>query len=111
VVAAFADELLERPELLRRYAADIGPGDDATLLIWGPGQAPDAVLAHAEQAIAAAGIDENRLPDIAVLPFPGSPDSDARLAAIADALLSEWPAVGRLGALPRYAPAALADAA
>jgi hypothetical protein len=111
VVAAFADELIERPELLRTYAANVGPDDDATLLIWGPGQSGDAVLAHAEQAIGAAGIDASRLPDIALLPFPGSPDSDARLAAIADALLSEWPAVGRLGELPRYAPAALADAA
>jgi hypothetical protein len=111
VVAAFADELLERPELLRTYARHVGPDDDATLLIWGPGQSADAVLAHAEQAIAAAGIDEHRLPDIALLPFPGAPDSDRRLAEIADSLLSEWPAAGRLGELPRYAPAALADAA
>jgi hypothetical protein len=110
-VAAFADELLERPDLLAEYARSVGPEDDATLLVWGPGLSADATLATTEQAIAAAGLDESRLPDIALLPFPGSPESDRRLADIADALLSEWPAAGRLGELPRFAPARLATAA
>jgi hypothetical protein len=108
-VAAFADELLDRPELLAGYAATAG--DDTTLLVWGPGLSADAILATVEQAIGAAGLDESRLPDIALLPFPGSPDADARLAEIADALLSEWPAAGRVGELPRYETAGLARAA
>lgn len=104
-VAAFADELLERPDLLAAYARSVGEDDDVTLLIWGPGQSPESTLATAEQAIVAAGLDDARLPDIALLPFPASPDSDRRLAEIADALLSEWPAAGRVGELPRYEPA------
>jgi hypothetical protein len=107
-VAAFADELLERPALLAAYARSVGEDDDVTLLIWGPGQSPAAALATVEQAIVAAGLDEARLPDIALLPFAASPDSDRRLAEIADALLSEWPAVGRVGELPRYEPARVA---
>lgn len=108
-VAAFADELLERPALLTDYAATVG--DDTTLLVWGPGLSADAILASVEQAVGAAGLDLDHLPDIALLPFPGSPESDRRLADIAGALLSEWPAAGRLGDLPRYEPARLAPAA
>ena len=32
---AFADELLERPELLVEYTEHHKPGEDATLVIWG----------------------------------------------------------------------------
>jgi hypothetical protein len=107
-VAAFADELLDRPELLAAYACSVGPDDDVTLLVWGPGQSPEATLATVEQAVVAAGLDETRLPDIALLPFPSSPDSERRLAEIADGLLSDWPSAGPLASLPRYEPAALA---
>ena len=64
-----------------------------------------------ERAVAAARLDADRLPDIVLLPFPASRDADRRLAEIADALLSEWPAAGRVGELPRYEPARLAPAA
>jgi hypothetical protein len=100
---AFADELAERPELLREYAARYGPSDDASLILWTPGLDERALLALAQQAIAAAGVDDTRLPDILLVPLPGSPDSDRRLAERADALLSDWPAAGRIGALPRFA--------
>jgi hypothetical protein len=100
---AFADELAARPELLREYAARYGPDDDASLILWTPGLDERGLLALAQQAIAAAGVDDTRLPDILLVPLPGSPDSDARLAERADALLSEWPAAGRIGALPRFA--------
>ena len=39
---ALADELLERPELLRTYTERFKPGDDATLIVWAPGWTPTA---------------------------------------------------------------------
>jgi hypothetical protein len=99
---AFADELLERPELLRAYTERYKPGDDATLVIWGMGLDADKTLAMTEQTVAAAGIDDTALPDILLLPLPGSPAADELLAARATALLSDWPAAGKLGAVPRF---------
>ena len=100
-VVGFLEEALERPELLATYAGAIGPEDDATLILWGPGLDDGALLARTQQAVAAAGLDENRLPDILLLPLAGSAAADAALAGRAQALLSEWPPAGRLGALPR----------
>ncbi len=99
---AFADELLERPELVREYTDRFKPGADATLIIWGTGLDADRTLALAEGAIAAAGVDEDALPDILLLPLPGSPAADALLAERASARLSDWPAAGKLGAVPRF---------
>jgi hypothetical protein len=110
-VAAFADELAERPDLLADYARHVSADDDTTLLVWGPGMSADALLALTERAVVAAGLDLDRLPDVVLLPFPASRESDRRLAAIADARLSEWPAAGLVGRLPRYEPARLAPAA
>ena len=50
-------------------------------------------------------MDADRLPDVLLAPLPGSPAVDAALAERADALLSEWPAAGRIGALPKFARA------
>lgn len=102
---AFADELIERPDLLRTYVERVAPEDDATLMLWAPGASGPALLAMAEQAIATAGLDANALPDILLPPLPGSPQADLRLAERADALLSEWPSAGRIGALPRFSGA------
>ena len=104
-VAGFADEMLERPELLATFAGCFGPDDDVSLILWGPGVDADVLLAGIERAVAAAGVDGDSLPDILLLPLPGSVDSDRRLAERADALLSEWPPAGRLGELPRYGTA------
>ncbi len=101
-VVGFADEVLERPELLAAFAASFGPDDDASLILWGPGVDAPALLATVERAVAAAGLDESMLPDVLLLPLPGTPAVDACLAGRADALLSEWPAAGRVGELPRY---------
>ncbi len=101
-VTALADELRERPELLRTYVQHFGPQDDASLILWGPGLEADALLALAQETIVAAGIDDAQLGDVLLLPGPGSAAVDAALAERSDALLSDWPAVGRLGAVPRY---------
>ena len=99
---AFADELAEHPELLRTYAETFTPGDDASLLLWAPGLDAQGLLSLAETAIERAGLDGDNLPDILLAPHPGSPEADLRLGERADAVLSEWPAVGRTGELPRF---------
>ncbi|HEX6026574.1 MAG TPA: hypothetical protein VFZ00_31545 [Solirubrobacter sp.] len=99
---AFADELLERPELLAEYTAAVTPEDDASLVLWAPGVRADLLLAMAQAAIDASGVDADELPDILLAPLPGSPAADRLLAERADALLSDWPRVGRLGELPRF---------
>ena len=103
---AFPDELIGRPELLRDYCRDVRPEDDATLLLWQPGLRASQLLAMAEQAIEAAGLDMDDLPDVLLAPLPGSPEADRVLAERCTAVLSGEPAAGRhLHRLPRYAPA------
>jgi len=98
-IAGFADEIAEHPGLLAEYADRFTPDDDATLVLWGPGYGERAVLEMTERAISAAGIDPNRLPDILLL--AGGPGTEAALVERASAVLSDWPAAGALGALPR----------
>ena len=107
-VTAFADELRERPELLRAYVAGVGPQDDASLILYGPGLEEAPLLSVVEETIAAAGLDMNALPDVLLMPAAGSAAMDAALAERSDAVLGDWPAAGRLGALPRLDPAAVA---
>ena len=99
---AFADELVADPGLLSAYAAAVGPQDDATLVLYAPGLDAHDLLALAERAVSAAGLDENALPDVLLTPLPGAPEVDRVLAERADAVLSEWPPVGPLGKLPRW---------
>jgi hypothetical protein len=99
---AFADEMLERPELLASYASAVSPQDDASLVLWSPGVDGPTLLAMAESAIAAAGLDANSLPDILLAPLECSPATSALLSERADALLSEWPATGHFSELARF---------
>jgi hypothetical protein len=101
-VAAFADEVLERPELFARYASCFGPDDDATLVVWGPGLGEASLRAMMRDATVAAGLDERRLPHMAVLAYADALDADRFLAEFADGLLSEWPRLGHIAALPWY---------
>jgi hypothetical protein len=104
-VAAFVDEVLERPELLARYAELLGPDDDATLVLWGPGLDEASVLAMAGDAADAAGLDRHRLPNLVALGHADTLETDRYLADCAHGLLSEWPPVGRIAELPRYGAA------
>ena len=99
---AFADEMLERPQLLAAYVATFGPEDDATLILWAPGLDGNALLELAERAVAAARLDADSLPDILLPPLPGSSESDRALAERAAAVASDWPPAGGLGTLPRF---------
>jgi hypothetical protein len=101
---AFADELVENPALLAAYARAVGALDDATLILFAPGLDATDLLALAERAVEAAALDENALPDVLLTPLPGAPEVDRILAERADAVLSEWPPVGRLGLVPRWMP-------
>lgn len=104
-VAGFADEVLERPELLATYADAFSGSDDVTLVLWGPGLESEAVLNAVMQAAARGGVDPETLPDVLLLGLPGSPEADRELAGRAQAVLSDWPAVGAIGELPRYGAA------
>jgi hypothetical protein len=101
-VVAFVDEVLERPELLTRYAECFAREHDATLALWGPGLDQGAVSAAARDAVRTAGLDEPRLPHLVAFAHPHTLEADRFLAERADALLSEWPPVGRIAELPRY---------
>ncbi len=98
---AFVDELLENPALLRTYAEAFGPDDDASLILWAPGVPGPKLLEMAEGAIAASGVDGDRLGDILLTPLPGSPATDQAFTERVDLVLTEWPATGSVGALAR----------
>ena len=70
----------------RRHAHPLGPRLD-----------DGALLAMVQTAVAAAGVDDDRLPDVLLLPCPGRPAVDQALAERAQAVLSEWPPAGRIG--------------
>jgi hypothetical protein len=104
-VVALADEALERPELLARYAKLFAPEDDATLVLWAPGLDEDGVQTMARDAAHAAGLDEGRLPRVVAFAHPDTLEAESFLTTRARALLSEWPPVGRIAELPRYGAA------
>ena len=104
-VVALADEVLERPDLLARYAARFSPEDDATLVLWGPGVEQRSLLAMVGDASRAAGLDPSRLPHLVPFAHTDIVEAARFLADCADALLSEWPAVGQIADLPRYGAA------
>lgn len=100
VTVAFADELAERPELLAAYAADHGPDDDATLVVWGPGEPGEQLLATMQDALTRAGVADAVTPDVLLLTHGSFPAVESRLAEVAHAVLSDWPQAGALAALP-----------
>ena len=104
-VVGFADELLERPELVARYAERFGPDDDASLVLWGPGLSESGVLKMAQDAVGAAGLGGSRLPHLLTLAHADTLEADGYIAESSHALLSDWPPVGQVAELPRYGAA------
>ncbi|HWB23113.1 MAG TPA: glycosyltransferase [Gaiellaceae bacterium] len=88
VALAFADELIANPGLLAAYADHVGPDDEITLAIYAPDQDPATVERELSAAIAAAGIDDARCPDLLAIATPGSPETEFQLAGSADAIFS-----------------------
>ncbi len=112
-VAAFADEISERPALLGAYGGTFGGDHDVTLAVLSP--PGDAAIASVEAALEAAGLDPETCADLMVV--PAEAPLDRRLAVAIDAVYTEQPLDGPLAALPRFARgdlgslAALAEAA
>lgn len=106
VTLARADELIATPGLLADYARAVGPHDPATLAVHAPGDPAKSAQAL-EAAFAAAGVGEEDIPDVVILPLPDAPSVNAALAVRADDLLtrgkaSGWPYEG----MQRFAAAA-----
>lgn len=108
VVLAYADELVAEPLALAAFGALFGPGDDATLVIYAPGQGEQLVVARALRALEMAGIPAEAGPDMLVLAVPGGEATEAALAGHVDAVYSRGPVAGPLGAVPRYGMADVA---
>ena len=98
VTVAYVSEVVAAPELLGAYASAFGPADDATLVLYAPEGDPATVAATLEPALATAGIDEDRGPDMIATALPAA-EGDRALGQSANALLTR----GRtLGDLPRF---------
>jgi glycosyltransferase involved in cell wall biosynthesis len=101
-VLAFADELVEQPELLRAYGERFGPDDDVTLVIYSPGADPGVLEPKLLAAAAAAGLDGEATADVLAMPLGRRVEDDRLLAASVDAALSERTPEWAFGALPRF---------
>ena len=93
------DELIGRPALASLFASRFGPGDDATLVIAVDDARTDAMMSGLQEALDAAGLDGDALPDLLVLPTP-SGTVDPRAAPELAAILSEDAAPSALEGLP-----------
>jgi glycosyltransferase involved in cell wall biosynthesis len=101
-VLAFADELVETPELLAAFAARIGAEDPVTLVLWSGDEPAEGAAARLQAAVAARGFgDEVWAPDLMVL---GSAAARAeQVGSSVDAVLSARPAEGAFAAPARFA--------
>ena len=106
-VLADGDELIARPALAALFAARFGPDDEATLVIAVDDARVEATMTGLQDALAAAGLPDDALPDLLVLPTPGG-QLDPRVAPELAAILTEAPGPPALEGLPRIG---LGDAA
>ena len=96
VTLALADELVAEPELLDAYSRVVGPEDSATLAVYAPDADPAATVEALTAAFEAAGVPDEAIPDVVLLPLPATAAVRAGLAVRADDLLtggaaSGWP--------------------
>jgi len=96
-IVAFADELIERPEMLVAYAGAVDGSTDATLLIHAPAGEAEAAAEGLQQALAGAGLDG---PDAADLLLYPCDDVAQLLAAPVRAVYSRRAKPGALATLP-----------
>jgi GT2 family glycosyltransferase len=102
VSLAFADELVIHPELLTAYAECFGPDDDVTLAIYAPDRNPATVEQELGRALATAGVDDARCPDLLAISAPRSDKTELRLAESADAVFSNLDSKSPFADLPRF---------
>jgi hypothetical protein len=101
-VLAFADELVERPELLRGYGERFGADDDVTLVIYSPDADPAELEPKLLAAATAAGLDGEATADLLAMPLGERVEDERLLAASVDAALSERASDWAFGAVPRF---------
>ena len=100
MVLAYADELIEAPELLAAYAQAVSAADGAVLAIYAPDWEPAALAAALEGPIAAAGLDADGGPELVAYAIPRDADSELAIAHRLDAVLSASAPTGAFAALP-----------
>jgi len=88
VTLAFAEELLERPQLLAAYGARFGGGEDATLAIDASGLLPATAGQRLGELVAELGLDGEGTAHLIAVLGPIDASVRARLPARADALLT-----------------------
>ncbi|HEY3020638.1 MAG TPA: glycosyltransferase [Solirubrobacteraceae bacterium] len=89
VTLALVDELVARPELLERYLAEVGPDDDATLVIYAPGRDEHAALAQLGPAVQA--LSSASAPDVLLHATRRTWRGERALLGAARALLTAEP--------------------
>lgn len=100
VALAFADEVLEEPELLEAYSHAVSAADDVTLVLYAPpsghrGLEP-ALLALAHSA----GLDADDAADVLLLAPEGGSHDERELVARVDCIYSNGRHASRFGGLP-----------
>ena len=88
VAAAHADELIEKPALLRAWAAAFVPDDDATLAILTAEEDLSAVHARLARALEDAGLGADTEHDLALVRSPTGSPAETSLAREAHAVLT-----------------------
>jgi hypothetical protein len=97
-VLAFANELVEQPELLSTYASAFGAGDSVRLIAYAPDADVNAIASQLQAAITETNCD----PDVVLLAVSREADSEQRLADSTQALLSEHAPADPFAGMPRF---------
>lgn len=87
-VLAFADELVERPELLRAYAATFSSADPVLLAIYAPGREENELFAALGPVVDAAGLSADGAPDVVALAVDPGEETALGLAHGIDCVLT-----------------------
>jgi hypothetical protein len=102
VAVADAAEAAATPELIAAYAQVLGPADDASLLLLGPGADPEALVDELQRSFDAAGLGEPDLPDLVLRTDPVTLWDVRAIAARAVAFVSAHAAPEPFAALARH---------